>query len=118
MPRNMKPPLFRPAYQRTEADREAERRKRDAMRPAAHLRGYDAAWHALRRAFIAAHPWCAMCAARGIERRAEVVDHVQGVREAPHLRLDPGNLRSMCRPCHTRRTAADPMQGGFGKHKD
>jgi 5-methylcytosine-specific restriction protein A len=116
--RNRKPPLHRPPWQETREARLARvHRATEAQRASASARGYDHAWTSLRRRFIAAHPWCAMCAAEGRERRAEVVDHVQGVKEAPHLRLDPGNLRSLCRAHHTRRTASDPRQGGFGRRK-
>lgn len=36
---------------------------------------------------------------------AKHVDHKQTIRSAPHLRLDPANLRSLCHSCHSRHTA-------------
>lgn len=114
--RNRKPPLWRPPHQQTEAERRAAYQKRlDALRGSASARGYDAAWHALRARHIAEHPHCVACAAAGTARRAEIVDHIQPVKVRPDLRLDAGNLRSLCRPCHTRRTADDPTGGGFGR---
>lgn len=43
---------------------------------------------------------CVACGARG---RLEV-DHVQPVRNAPDRAFDLGNLQSLCRACHTRKT--------------
>jgi 5-methylcytosine-specific restriction protein A len=77
-------------------------RRRDP-RPSARQRGYDAAWQKLRTAFIAEHPVCAVpgCGAPSAE-----VDHVRTVRERPDLRLEPSNLRALCKGCHSRRTAS------------
>lgn len=40
------------------------------------------------------------------------MDHVVPVRVAPDRRLDPTNLRTLCAPCHARKTARE--DGGFG----
>lgn len=80
----------------------AARARHDASRPSATARGYDADWRALRARFLAAHPRCAVCDAPAAE-----VDHVETVAERPDLRLAWSNLRAMCRPCHSRRTARE-----------
>ena len=81
----------------------------DRDRGGAAARGYDAAWARARRAFLASHPLCEVCAARGDVRAASVVDHVISIREDPSRRLDPANLRAMCKPCHDARTMRDQV---------
>ncbi|WP_082735305.1 MULTISPECIES: HNH endonuclease [Hyphomicrobiales] len=78
----------------------ARAKAKDAERGSAAERGYDADWRALRAQFIAANPQCVECGAP-----AKHVDHIRTIREAPHLRLDPRNLRSLCHSCHSRHTA-------------
>jgi len=86
--------------------RATERQKiADAARGTPAQRGYDKEWYQLRHAFLQRHPLCCVCGAK-----ATHVDHIVSVREAPHRRLDPTNLRSMCGPCHSRRTARDQSQ--------
>jgi len=89
-----------------EQQRQATRQKaNDAARGTPAERGYDKDWWRLRAAFLKAHPTCCVCGAK-----ATHVDHIKSVKEAPHLRLVPTNLRSMCGPCHSRRTARDQSQ--------
>jgi 5-methylcytosine-specific restriction protein A len=105
----LKPPTHKPpgSLSRTEAER---RRKAalDAHRPTREQRGYDSDWRRVRDAFAKAHP---MCCVEGCTRRTEEVDHIESVRTHPHLRLDPANLRPMCRHHHSARTARDQSFG-------
>lgn len=72
--------------------RDGERKARhDATRPSAAARGYDAEWRRLRAEHLDANPLCVRCGAPAI-----VADHVVSVRRAPHRRLDPTNLQSLC----------------------
>lgn len=82
----------------------------DAARGTARQRGYDRDWQRLREEHLARHPACAECGATG----AVDVDHVVPLREAPHRRLDPTNLRTLCRRHHNRVThgRANTPQGG------
>ena len=52
---------------------------------------------------LRARPVCAACG----RRRSDSVDHVQAIRlgGAP---FDTANLRALCRPCHSAKTAAGP----------
>jgi 5-methylcytosine-specific restriction protein A len=76
---------------------EGERKARaDARRPSARQRGYDADWAKLRADFLGAYPCCARCG-----NKADVVDHIKTIREAPHRRLDITNLQALCTPCHS-----------------
>ncbi|ROP84256.1 HNH endonuclease [Stella humosa] len=79
----------------------ARRQAHDAVRPSAALRGYDGEWRELRKRFLAAHPRCCMCGAAANE-----VDHIVAIADGG-ARLAWANLRSMCKPHHSRRTIAD-----------
>ncbi len=79
------------------AARERARKARhDANRPSAAKRGYDNSWRTLRAKHLVAHPYCVRCGARAI-----VADHIIPVRIAPHRRLDPTNLQSLCTHHHS-----------------
>ena len=85
---------------------------RQAHRPTAAARGYDAEWAAISKSFLEAHPMCAHCMASGKYVAAVNVDHIR-----PHcgdngLRLDLANLQALCQRCHSHKTAAE--DGGFG----
>ena len=77
-------------------------RTAERQRGSARSRGYDSDWERARAHQLKQHPFCVDCG-----RPATDVDHIQSVREAPHRRLDPANLRSMCHRHHSRRTARD-----------
>lgn len=72
-----------------------------------------ARWKRGRAAFLSAHPACEDCAELGIIRAAEVVDHVQTVRERPDLAFDARNWRALCASCHNRKTAR--QDSGFAR---
>lgn len=64
----------------------------------------------LRPAQLLAEPWCRDCARRGIRTRATVVDHVQPHRGDWDKFIDRGNLQSLCKGCHDRKTAGEQAQ--------
>jgi 5-methylcytosine-specific restriction protein A len=84
------------------------RQQKDVQRGWRKARGYDAEWQKLRSWFLNRHPLCECddCQA-GILKvtAAEVVDHIVPIQQAPHLRLEPTNLRAMSKSCHDRHTA-------------
>jgi len=67
----------------------------------------DPAWKALRAEHLKAHPRCAACG-----ERATAVDHVKAWRGDRRLFLARDNLQSLCRSCHSKKTASE--DGGFG----
>jgi 5-methylcytosine-specific restriction protein A len=98
------------------ACRAQQRRASDHARGTAAQRGYGHHWAANRRAFLAAHPLCALCG-----RLADVADH------HPHTRRqllawrvpDPDawhRLRPLCTPCHNRHTARTTPGGWNANH--
>ena len=80
-------------------------------------RFYDkAVWHKARRIQLADEPLCRLCAASGRTVPANDVDHIVPI-SLGGAELDPDNLRSLCRPCHSKVTARQlsktdkPMKG-------
>ncbi len=116
MGKNLRPPRHQPVHWKGEAHRLAVWRKFAAAkqrgRPSPGQRGYDAAWREVRNAHLQAEPNCRQCAMDGVARRAQLVDHIESIKARPDLRLDPGNLQSLCWPCHNAKT--NRYDGGFG----
>ena len=75
-------------------------------------RGYDYRWRKLRNRFIAQHPHCAECLKRGVITMATDVDHIIPHRGDARLLYDEANLQSLCKSCHSKKTASE--DGGFG----
>jgi 5-methylcytosine-specific restriction protein A len=68
---------------------------------------YRGDWPVIRKRVLAEEPRCRLCGAS-----ASDVDHIQPVsRGGTHER---SNLRSLCGPCHRRRTARQTHRGGGG----
>lgn len=88
----------------------------DRYRGSSTSRGYDSDWRNARDWHIGEHPLCAECERQGIVKAGEHVDHIIPFRgiEDP-LRLDADNLQTLCRECHSRKTARE--DGGFGGNK-
>ena len=106
------PPRFAAAGRTREQRQASAKRDVDARRGNTTQRGYGADWQRLRAEHLRLEPLCRFCAEKGRYTPAQVVDHIRSIAEAPHLRLDPDNLRSLCKRCHDRRTATEQ---GFGK---
>jgi 5-methylcytosine-specific restriction endonuclease McrA len=67
-------------------------------RPSAQQRGYDHDWNVLA-SYHRTHvePCCRVCGHAG-----QLVHHVEPVDVAPHRRLDPSNLATLCAGCHAK----------------
>jgi 5-methylcytosine-specific restriction protein A len=71
------------------------------LRPTRQARGYDEQWLRLRASVLATYPYCAHCG-----EPATDVDHVIPKAIGQHACDTPiENLQSLCRPCHSRKTA-------------
>lgn len=69
-------------------------------------RGYGQDWRRLRASILRAEPLCRICHAEGRVTAATDLDHVEpfhGIDDPK--RLDPANLRPLCRFHHLHRTA-------------
>ena len=82
--------------------RSKERAKeREEFRGSKQSRGYGGEWEKISRMKRQQCPVCEVCN----DATADDVDHIvpfDGVNDP--LRTDWGNLRSICRPCHNRKT--------------
>jgi 5-methylcytosine-specific restriction protein A len=63
-----------------------------------------ARWRKVRDRYLRRQPLCESCAARGITKQADMVDHRQEIRDGGP-KLDPENLQALCWACHGRKTA-------------
>lgn len=94
----------RPAYHKPYTLPDTPRVRAIDTRPSAPSRGYDGTWAKLRRMYIDRHP---MCEWRGCTQAGDIVDHIQPISTAPHRRLDPTNLQTLCHSHHGVKTARD-----------
>ena len=86
-------------------NREIHRRYDDRRRHDAHwqfLRSRE--WKQIRHAHLQQEPLCRFCKLRGRVVAATEVDHIQDPRGDYFLQRAPDNFRSLCKPCHSRRT--------------
>ncbi|MBG9259533.1 HNH endonuclease [Corynebacterium belfantii] len=68
-------------------------------------RRYGSRWRKIRAAYIAAHPLCEDCLAAGSITPVQEVHHVLPLEHGGSH--DFANLRSLCKPCHSRQSALD-----------
>lgn len=71
----------------------------------------SAAWRKIRAYQLMIEPFCRICAARGRDTAASVVDHING----DATNDDPSNHQSLCSKCHNVKTAKE--NGGFGNRR-
>ena len=70
-------------------------------------------WKRLRSAQLQSEPLCRDCRKSGRLVAADVVDHVEPFESVDDPRaVDPGNLQSLCTPCHSSKTRRDRPGGG------
>ena len=69
-------------------------------RLSARERGYTSAWDKASKAFLAAHPLCAMCQTAGRVTAATVTDHIIPHRGDYDLFWDRANWAPLCGPHH------------------
>jgi 5-methylcytosine-specific restriction protein A len=109
-----RPPRFEPLGRKKAPEEKQRKKLLDDRRGSSAARGYDSAWQRLRKRFLRKNPLCVFCMEQGLLTEAAVVDHIITISERPDLRLVWGNLRSLCKRCHDRRTAKEQ---GFAKPK-
>lgn len=88
------------------ADHRGLRRKGTKERPGTKARGYGGRWPKVSKLYRKLHPLCEHCEAEGRVTAGELVDHIIPVR-AGGARLAFGNLQTLCRPCHGKKTEKD-----------
>ncbi len=68
-------------------------------------------WQVVRQHHLSRHPYCVFCEIYGRKTGATEVDHILPVRKGGDP-YDPDNLQSLCKSCHSRKTASE--DGAFG----
>ena len=68
-------------------------------------RGYGWDWQQFRERIVRERPLCEDCLDEGKVSPTEEVHHMVKIKDAPHRKLDQSNVRCLCRPHHTARTA-------------
>jgi len=63
-------------------------------------------------------PYCVQCLAGGRAVAGSAVHHVETVEAAPGRKLDPTNLRTLCRECHSALHKRAAPAGGAGPAVD
>lgn len=100
-----RPPLFRPPGYKP---REPWAARGPRGKATTRIRGR--AGQKLRAEVLAEEPFCRRCLAKGLQARAEVVDHITplawGGAEAR------ANRQALCHPCHDEKSAAERANGG------
>jgi 5-methylcytosine-specific restriction protein A len=87
--------------------------RRHTGREKTAARGYGGAWQKARLAYLAHHPLCVHCLAKGFVVASTDVDHI-----VPHrgdmilFWASESNWQALCHPCHSAKTARE--DGGFG----
>lgn len=66
---------------------------------------YGARWRRIRATYIAQHPLCEDCLAQGKTTPVQEVHHILPLEHGGSH--DFSNLRSLCKPCHSRQSALD-----------
>ncbi len=105
---------------------EDERKEKEAARRTKGKLGKDAvagaklyntrAWRDSRLAFLKRNPVCVDCDELGVVTEATEVDHIEPHRGDRALFFDRSNWQSLCKPCHSRKTAREVLHtGGYRK---
>lgn len=85
----------------------------DSSRPSSRERGYDSRWEQTRAAYL---EWQPTCERTDCDEPATDVDHIDGLGPLGPRGHDFDNLRALCHPHHSQRTAHD-QPGGWAKRR-
>jgi len=87
-------PIKAKSYFQKYREAHPQERQNDWQRGNAASRGYDHQWQIFRIQWLTANPVCKLCG-----HIAVLVDHIKPI-AVGGARLDPTNVRSLCRDCH------------------
>ena len=71
---------------------------------------YSRRWKRLRQMFIRYNPLCINCKDNDIIKEGEIIDHIKPVSEDIDGMYVWKNLQTLCRPCHSIKTAKEVNQ--------
>lgn len=78
--------------------------KKVEERPNAYRRGYDSSWRIVRKEHLQYNPLCLDCLKEGRYVPGQEVHHIIKLADHPELRDVSGNLMTLCKSCHSKRT--------------
>ncbi|MGE5417491.1 MAG: HNH endonuclease [Acidobacteriota bacterium] len=73
---------------------------------------YGRRWQRARKHHLAEHPFCVQCEAENRLVPATEVDHIVPHKGDWQLFWDKSNWQSLCKPCHSRKTAKEDGRWG------
>jgi len=73
------------------------------------------AWKVGRKAHLDREPLCRDCAELGLIVEGREVDHIEPHRGDRKKFFDKSNWQTLCKPCHSRKTAREVLAPGVGK---
>lgn len=88
---------------------------KEKPRESSTARGYGYKWQQARAGFLAKHPLCIKCQARGLVVVATDVDHIEPHKGDMAVFWDRSNWQALCASCHSTKTAGE--DGGFGNSR-
>lgn len=93
--------------------RERWQRQRCKKDPAKDKFYSSSAWRKLRAWFMNQHSICqgSLPGGRKCRSKGTECDHIQPIELRPDLALNQGNLQSLCKSCHSRKTAGEVLNG-------
>lgn len=77
----------------------------DSRRGTAAERGYGHRWRVARLSHLGLEPLCRTCLGAGLVVPGTEVDHIVPHRGNIQLFWDRGNWQTLCKPCHSQKTA-------------
>ena len=74
-------------------------------RPPSSQRGYNSSWRTVRATHLLERPLCEDCLKLGLYVEGREIHHIKKLKDYPELRDVSSNLMTLCKSCHSRRTA-------------
>ena len=116
LPQRLRKPCSHVGCPNLTAERFCEQHKEEAKqydreRGTRQQRGYTNRWLKCRIIYLRAHPLCVVCLKANRVTAATEVDHIIPHKGDPRLFWDESNWQSLCKSCHSTKTA---NEGGFG----
>lgn len=97
------------------ADKHVSRRESDVARGSSTQRGYDYRWQKTSQGYLARHPLCVHCEAKGRVTQATEVDHIIPIQVDPMRKYDRTNWQGLCHSCHSAKTNRDRVMYDLGR---
>jgi len=106
--------IHKPEMEKIEAQKLKQAgEKYDKDRPSPSKRGYGTVWQKIRKSHLRKHPLCVSCKQLNIIKEGEEVDHILPLNDGGTHH--PDNLQTLCKSCHSTKTAQDKAKRKKGK---